>query len=66
MSEEEAHEVNPGDLVEHGIETGDLTDVVTDDVQQTPRYVGLAELPLLSAHTGAVQLQHSTVRSDQR
>ena len=66
VSEEEAPEVNPGNLVEHGIETGDLTDVVTDDVQQTPRYVGLAELPLLSAHTGAVQLQHSTVRSDQR
>ena len=56
----EATEVYPVDFVEHGIETGDLTDVITDDVQQTPRNVGLTELPLIPVDTGAVQLKFSS------
>ena len=57
VPQEEATEVYPVDFVEHGIEAGYLTDVITDDVQQTPRNVGLTELPLLPVDTGAVKLK---------
>ena len=60
VPQEEATEVYPVDFVEHGIETGDLTDVIIDDVQQTPRNVGLTELPLIPVDTGAVQLKFSS------
>ena len=66
VPQEEAAEVYPVDFVEHGIETGDLADVITDDVQQTPRNVGLTELSLLPADTGTVQLKYSTIGSEPR
>ena len=62
VPQEEAAEVYPVDFVEHGVEAGDLTDVIADDVQQAPRNVGLTELPLLSV--GAVQLKCSTIEPE--
>ena len=57
VSQEEAAEVDPVDLVEHGVEAGDLTDVIADDVEQAARYVRLTELSLILIDPGTAQLE---------
>ena len=36
VPEEEAPEVDPLDLVKHGVQTRDLSNIIADDVKQTP------------------------------
>ena len=43
VPEEEPPEVDPLDLVQHGVQARDLPDVVTDDVQQAAGDVCLGE-----------------------
>ena len=43
MTEEEASKVDPLDLVKHGVQTGNLSNVIADYVEQTPRNVCLRE-----------------------
>ena len=43
-SDEEASKVDPGDGVETGVETGELTDVIADGEEQTLHCVCLTEI----------------------
>ena len=62
VSQEEATEVDPLYLVEHCIETGDLPDVVADDVEETPGNVRLTELPVVLTDPRAVELQSKILK----
>ena len=49
VSKEEPAKVDSFDLVQHGVEAGDLADVIADDVEEAPGDIRLTEWIILSS-----------------